>query len=481
MLKTLIMGFFMPAVTLIKGSKFDPSQVDYRDSVPVNMYGVLRDELGSSGYMYQLPGLTDLTTGSGVDRGAIYVTAEGLEGQYRVTGTDLVLEDGAGNLTVLGTIPGDEQAVLDFSFNNVMIVANLQLFYYNPTAGFREITSGVLNPISVAFVAQFVVLTDGARIYHSQILDEEAFPANNEAVAEFVPDKTLALKKNEDNELVAFGSRSTEHFVFNSAATSGFAFVPLDLKGTKLGIVGTRAVNELDGAWFTVGRRDETATSCYMYSAGTGQKIASREIEIVLKNLTQDELLTVTIDAITIDDVKLVFYHFPNETYLFNATIAQSQGVGNSWSKLTSDVSGGNYRARNFVLDPRSSEWVVGDKLGAKIGIFDRSVATHYGVIAEFLLFTAFLKLETLSIDNMEIEIIPGIVDAANDATVMVSRTDNGRTHGQEWTEEYGAQYDYDNRFIIRNFGYVRHWVGFKFRGASRSRMAFGLFTVEAS
>lgn len=473
----------MPAVSLIRGSKMEFEGVDYRDALATNMYAVIRPELQSAGYMYQMPGLTSYGAGLGIDRGGIWVSAPDFEGHYRVSGTNLIAIDDTGSVTVLGTVPGTEQVPMDFTFNNVILVADKKLYYYNPTDGFREISDGgnVGNPISVTFVAQFVVLTDGERIYHSQILDEESFPLANEAVAEFSPDKTLTVKKNEDNELVVPGQFSIEHFVFNSSATSGFAFIPLDRKATKLGISGTLAIDELEALWYLVGRREETAPSCYVYSAGTGKKIASREIEKVLEGFTDDELATTTVDGITLDKVALVFFHFPTSTYLFNASIAESQGVDNAWSLVKTGRGNENYRARNFVRDPRIGEWLVGDKTDATIGIFDKTVATQYGDIAEWLLFTPFLKLETLSIDSVEIETIPGIVGDIEDATVFVSRTDDGRTNGQEWTQLYGDRWEYNRRFYIRRFGYIRHWMGFKFRGASRNRMAFGLLNVDAS
>jgi len=472
----------MVAVTLIKGDKFDPSQVDYRDALAVNMYGVPDNVLNSAGYMYQMPGLTLHATGSGIDRGGIWCSAEGLEGHYRVSGTDLIVIDEYGLITVLGTVPGTGQCPMTFSFNNVILVAEKKLYYYNPTDGFRQITDGgnVGNPIDVIFVANFIVLTDGSRIYHSQILNEESFPIENEAVAEFEPDSTKALKKNEDNELVAFGQFSTEHFIFNAAPT-GFAFQPLDRKASKLGVSGVKSMDELESVWYTVGRREESAPSCYAYMGGTGKRIASREIEQVLKEYTDDELSTTTVECIVIDKIKLVFYHFPRSTYLYNATIAETQGLDNAWSIVKTGTRDDNYRARNFVRDPRIGKWIAGDKGRSNIGIFDESVSTQYGDIAEWLLFTPFLKAEALSIDKIEIETIPGIVGDIQDATVFISRTGNGRTYGQEWTQLYGDRWEYDQRFYVRRLGYVRNWVGFKFRGASRNRMAFGLMDLGAS
>lgn len=480
------MGFLMPVqpVTLIKGDSLDAGNVDYRDSVPVNMYAVPRSILGASGYMYQFAGLSDFASGRGVDRGGLWCSYRGLEGHYRVSGDKFISIDDNGGVAVLGTVSGTDQCTMTFTFNNIIILADRKLYYYNPTDGFRQITDGgnVGSPISVAFVAQFVVLTDGERIYHSQILNEESFPVENEAVAEFEPDDSLALRKNEDNELVVFGQFSIEHFIFN-AATSGFAFSPLDRKASKLGVAGSNAIGELNSEWFIVGRRYETAPSCYSYLGGSSRKIASRNIEQVLKEYSYDQLSATTVDCITIDKVELVLFHFPNETYLFNKSIADMAGVDSAWSLLKTDVNGdADYRARNFVRDPRiGGHWIVGDKLNGNIGLFDENESTQYGDIVEWLMFSPFLKFESLSINSIEVDTISGITGDIQDATVFVSNTEDGRTYGHEYTMLYGNQYDYNQRFIARALGYVRHWVGFKFRGASRNRMAFGLFTVDVS
>ena len=42
---------------------------------------------------------------------------------------------------------------------------------------------------------------------------------------------------------------------------------------------------------------------------------------------------------------------------------------------------------------------------------------------------------------------------------------------GKEESETYGAQKDYDKRLIYRRLGYVGDYVGFKLRGATKSRM----------
>lgn len=469
-------------ITLIKGDDFVNDTVDYRDAIPVNMYGINKQILGAAGYMHQMYGIDAFGTGHGIDRGGIWCAREGLEGHYRVSGDKFISVSPTGETTVLGTIEGTGQCAMAYSFNNVMIVGNLQLFYWNPTAGFREITNGIVGkPIDLAWVDGFTVLTNGMEIYHSSAADDEIFPADNESLPQFTPDEVAGLAKNEDDELVVFSNFSTQHYI-NTGASTGFIFENLPRKTSKVGILGTFCQAELEGIYYILGRRVETAPSCHMYSMGTATKIASREIELILKEYTDDELASTTIDAFTADKTEFVIYHFPRDTYMFNATVAKTHGPDNAWTKLKTGTTGDRaFRAKNMVRDPRTGEWLCGDINDSRLGLLSNATSTQYGEIAEWLLFTPYLMLERLSINRFEIQIIPGIVSPDEDATVFVSRTEDGRTYGQEWTELYGHAWNYNQRFIVRRFGYVRHWMGFKLRGASRSRMAFGLFTLDVS
>jgi len=486
------MGFLMPALTLIQGDTFDANTVDYRDALSVNMYAIPRDILGAQGYMQQIHGLTEFGNALSASNGALWCSAQGFEGHYRVQGSDFVSVDSSGSVTVLGSVSDTGQADMWFSFDNIAICRGGNLYYYNPTAGFRQITdnatigSVVGNPISGCYVSSIMFLTDGERIYHSQFDEfagqpaEEVFLVDAEAVPEFVPDYTYALRQAENDELIAFGSRSIEHYYLTGS--EGFAFSPLNQKASRLGVVGTHSMAVMKGNWYLVGRTQDSQPSVYIYRNGTHQKVGSREIEQILSKYTDDQLETITVDAVEQDDVEMIIFHLPDMTLMYNPTIAKGAGVKAAWSKLKTDVLGDDpYRAKDFVQDPRINQWIVGDRRDGILGIFDDSVATHYGDIAEWILFTPFIKAETLSIDEIEIETIAGIVGDIEDAKASVSVTQDGRMYGHEYFMNYGDRYDYNQRFIAYALGYVRHWIGFKFRGASRNRMAFGLFNVKVS
>jgi hypothetical protein len=173
------------------------------------------------------------------------------------------------------------------------------------------------------------------------------------------------------------------------------------------------------------------------------------------------------------DDVTFVLIHLPNETLCFNATIAQSFGKERAWSILKTDIEGDVvYRGINGIFDARIGKWLYGDKQNEVIGQLDNTVFTQYEAAVEWLLYTPFLKLDGASVDEIEIETIPGHT-STDDATVATSLTYNGVTYGNEWWNLYGEPSDYGQRFILRRLGYVSDWVGFKFRGATESRMSF--------
>ena len=464
----------------------ESGKVDYRDSLPVNMFAVPRNTLGAQGSMYQMYGIGHFANGFGIDRGGIWVFDGSLKGHYRVSGNKFISISESGSVTELGTIDGKEQCSITYSFNNVIIVGNKKLFYYNPTDGFRQITSdgNVGEPIDCVFLQGYVFLTDGKYVYHSKLIDEddkkgqEIFLPDDFAQPEFIPDEIFSIEKNASNELVIFGSNSVQH-QYNKG-TTGYAFASLISKNSPIGLLGTHCKTKLENAYYVLGRFNEGAPSCFIYSQGSYKKIASREIEKVLSRYTPDELAETTVESFSKDDVDLIIYHFPRESYMFNATISKVAGIGSSWTIIKSDTTGDTpYRARNIVLDPRNGKWVAGDKQGSNIGELSDTLSTHYDDIAEWMLFSPFIKINNQSIRKLEIETIPGIVDSTKDATVFVSKTENGRTYGSEFTQLYGDEWDYSQRFYVRRLGNIRNWVGFKFRGASRSRMAFGLLDIE--
>jgi hypothetical protein len=467
-------------IPLLKGDTVDDT-VDYRDRLPTNMTAILRQIKGAAGYMLQWFGLTKLFDGSGTSRGAKWISSSenSLTGHYRVQGTKFV-EITETEEQVLGDVGEGGQCSIFASFNNVAVVAGGKLYYYNRTAGFREITgSQVGNPIDGVWIDNVFVLTDGINVYHSNPLNEEEFLANDFTNPQFKPDAPLGVGVTEDNELVVYQRETTEFFV--NTGGDDFLFTRIPSKAVTMGVVGTHAKTFVKGQWIIISSRKSSAPSVHLVAGGREESVASREVEKVLKKYTSERLKLSTMDGFSIDAIDYVLLHLPGETLLFNLQAAKKFGPEYAWSILKTDVLGDRaYRAKDIVQDQVKNKWIVGDKRDGSIGYLDETKATHYDEIAEWLIYSPFLALDSLSIDSISLQTIPGF-SPDNDATIFVSRTEDGLSYGLERTVEYGKDQDYLKRWKVRRMGYVRNFTGFRFRGASRSRFNLAFFDVQAS
>ena len=462
-------------IPIIKGDRVS-SKIDYRDALPVNMYAVARDILGGNGYMLCYPGLTKIATGAGIDRGGFY--NDRFEEQYRVSGTNLIKVNTNGTTTTLGTIPGTKQASMSYSFNTQSVVVDGKMFLYDSTAGFREVTDTDLGaPLDIVWVDGYYFLTDGEFIYHTNLSDESEIDPLKFATSEFSPDKSIGLGLTQDDLVIVFNRYSMEYF--ENVATENFAFRRIRSRAQKIGIVATHAKCESGGKWYITGGRRDDSIGVHIITVGGAEKASTREIDKILKQYTEPQLSNMRMECRTEDDVTFILIHLPNETLCFNESIAKTLGKVNAWTILKTDVAGDNpYRGINGVFDARLGEWIYGDKLTGNIGKLDDSVFTHYDAVIEWLLYTPFVKLEAISIDEIELETIPGFA-GSDDATVAVSITYDGETYGKEWFQLYGHPNNRGQRFILRRLGYVRDWAGFKFRGATRARMSFAVLEIN--
>lgn len=462
-------------IPLIKGDIIS-KDTDYRDALAVNMYAVKRQILGASGYMICCPGLTSIATGNGVDRGAVY--NDRLSTQFRVSGDLFISVATDGTVTNLGTVTGTDQVTLQefYSFNTQAIIADGKMWLYSPSTGFNQVTDADIGvPIDGVWIDGYYFLTDGEYIYHTDLVTESSIDPLKFATAEFMPDRSLAVGKTQDNKVIVFGRYSIEYFV--NVATEDFAFQRVETRAQKIGIVATHAKTESMGSWFFVGSRKDESLGVYFLGVGQSTKVSSREIDKILAQYTEPELADIRMESRQEDDTSFVIIHLPNETLCLNASIMADSGKESSWSILKTGTGNQVYRGINGVFDANRGYWCYGDKNNTQIGKLDNTVFTQYGEAQEWYLYTPMVDLRTRSIDELEIETIPGnnIVD---DATLSFSITKDGQIWGSEWWSLYSLKNDYNKRYIQTRLGYVDSWVALRFRSVTTSRMAFSGLNV---
>lgn len=461
-------------ITLVRGDKVT-SETDYLDQLPENMYAVAKPMFGAAGYMIQHPGLSEYATAVGPDRGGVW--NERLQGHYRVSYSQFIIVNADGSTERFGNIPGTSQTSMPYSFNTQAVIGGGNFYLYDPVNGFRQVTDpDVLNPIDGVWIDGYYFLTDGEYLYHTEIADESQVSPLAFATAEFSPDPTLGLGKTADNKVIVFNRYTTEFFA--NVASTNFAFTRIQSRASNSGIVATHAKCELKENWYFCGGRKDADLGIHMLGVGASQQISTQSVDRILAKYTEQELADMSMESRIQDGLAFIYVHLPNETLMFNETIASTSGLANAWSIIKRGVGSQPWRGINGIFEPRLGKWVYGDKADRRLGILDPKVTTQYGEKCEWVLYTPFMYLEDMSVDSLNIETLPGH-SLERDATLFLSMTYDGMTYGKEYTALYGLPGNYNTRYIINRLGYVRNWAAFKLRGVSLVRMTFGRGYIE--
>jgi len=466
----------MPVATipLIKGTQKGKTGLatDYRDRLLVNMIAIPADDIEDRYYLRSHPGLVEFGQGISYDRGGRW--NDRFATHYRVSGGYLVEVSADGTVTPLGPVSGATQTSHTYSFNNHGVVAGGRFYLHNQIDGFRVFDDPDLGkPIDVCWIDGYFFFTDGESIYHTDITDETKIDPLQFAGAEFMPDSILGVMKDVDNQVIVFGRYTTEYFI--NRATDNFAFQRITQKGQKIGIVGTHAKCEMGAEIVILGSREREANAVYIIGLGNSTRISSREIDRVIQQYTDDELTNVILEPRSERGIQLLLIHLPEETLLFNASLAKAHGPLNAWSVL--ETGSLPWQAVNGVYDPRLSKYVYGDKRKALLGTLTDERSSVYGEHNESVFYSPLVAIEGASIDRIELDIAPGFTGGRT--SVAVSTTENGITFSRETFSLYGDQHNYSRRFIARALGYIRQDIGFKFRLVTDDVLVFSTLSLN--
>lgn len=460
-------------VNLIKGDRVD-SRVDYRDALPHNMLPVLRPVLGVAGYMWEQPGLASFATGVGNDRGGVY--NERQNSHFRQSSTTFIEVSQTGVVTNLGTVLGLEPVSMPYSFNTQAIIGGGDYYLYDTTNGFREITDPqVGNPIDGVWIAGVYMFTDGETLYRTDFNDEETIDPTRFITSEFSPDPTKGLGVTPDSKVIAFNRYTTEYLAINAAVDFGFTWIPS--RSTKYGLVATHAKCEIGGTWYFLGGPKEGSLSVYELVVGNAREIASRSVTQLLTAYNEDDLTNTVMESRLYEEYSQIILHLPNETLIYSIEVGQQLGKEWAWCELTSP-NNVQWRAIHGIFEPRVGSYIYGDKSTADIGQLDPTLATQYGDKIECRLQIPFVYLERASIDELEIETIPGFT-MTDDASVFFSMTYDGINFSQEELIQYGGPGEFGQRFMAYALGDVNNYFSYRLRWVSASRMAFSRATIR--
>lgn len=439
---------------------------DFRTKYPRNMEPVSLDSGISAGYLRPADGISALGTGPGVDRGGINWN----DVCYRVMGTKLVSIASDGTTTTLGDVGGSTQVTFDYSFDRLAIASNNNLFYWNGTTLTQVTDPDLGTVVDMIWVDGYFMTTDGEFLVVTELADPTQVNPLKYGSSEVDPDPVVALKKLR-NEPYAINRYTIE--MFQNVGGSLFPFQRIEGAQLQRGCVGTHACAVfLDRIAFIGGGRNE-AVSVWLGVNGVTEKIATREIDLILAGYTEDQLSLSILEERVTSGQQLLYIHLPDKTLAYNAAASQQIGA-QVWYTLDSSVAEGfTYRARNFVR--AYDKWLCGDPTTVNHGFLAENISSHYGSLVGWSFGTKIVYNEGRGAIFHELELISlsGRAALGDDPTIYTQYSADGETWSQERGIQAGKQGQRNKRLVWLQQGNMEHWRIQRFRGTSDAHMSF--------
>jgi hypothetical protein len=237
-----------------------------------------------------------------------------------------------------------------------------------------DLTSiGITNVVDAAFMAGYVMVTDGTNVYNSSLVNTAFFPSYFGS-AEYDPDGVSALYKL-NNQLYILGKNTTQ--TMSNTGGNNFPFTVQQSYTFDIGCVSRQTMCYFNRTLAWIGGGRNMPNGVWMLNGNAPAKISSAAVDYELSKLTAAQVAVVTLEAISYEDSEFLYVHLPDKTLLFDATATAGLGV-KFWTQLNSGAtSNAFYRARNFVRF--NGMWACGDLADNRVGYLDSGTGGHYG------------------------------------------------------------------------------------------------------
>lgn len=446
---------------------------DFERSYPLNLVPNVEETGISNGYLRSAPGIDNFATGKGKDGGGINWNGT----LYRVSGTKLVSVSDAGVVVTLGTVGGTGQASMAYSFNDLLVARNLNLFLYNPTDGFRQVTDVDLGDVlDVVWMDGYNITTDGTSIVVSELSDPTSVDPLKYGSSEADPDPIKGLGERR-GELIGFNRFTTEFFF--DAGTTGFPFQRNRGAQIDKGAVGTHAKCKFLETYAMVGSGRNEQPQVYLIGDGSAQPISTREIDRLLAALTDIELAAIVMEAREGAGAKELYIHLPDQTLVYSHLASQALEVP-AWYRLASGTDGaGAYRPRNFTLV--YGAWHCGDLTTSALGKLTDTHDLQFGEQAawQFDCQMVYSQGKGAVCHALELVGFYGRAAPGEEPRIFMRWTDDGVEFSQERSARSGFMGQRSLRVAWRRNGFFRQWRSFRFRGITGTCVSFSRLEAE--
>lgn len=389
---------------------------EWRQKYPVNMVPVPVPTGISDGYLRPAEGIVKQGDGFGTSRGGIVWNGK----LYRVLGSSFCEIDRDGVAAVIGNVGTGGAVQMAYSFDHLAIAAGGSLWLYGGEDLLKVTDPDLGTAKSVVWVDGYFMTTDGEFLVVTELNDPFAVNPLKYGSSEADPDPVVGLLKLR-NEVYAINRNTIE--VFSNVGGTGFPFARSEGAQVQRGGLSASACCVFQDAIAFIGGARNEGISIYLAGNGQSQRIATREIDLILGEYTEAELAGAKLSDRVYNGHAHLMVSLPRHTMVYDAAASQllQRAV---WFQLSSSMDGnGPWLADSVVR--AYDKWTVAHSVNGDTGYLTTDTLDHWGatVAWEFTLPVLYAEGRSAVIHTLEL--------------IALSGRDNGTV---------GTQYSFDGR-----------------------------------
>ena len=446
---------------------FTDNEPSLKANYPVNLMPVVQSTGVSEGYLRPAEGLFLTGNSSGVCRGGILWN----DVLYRVMGSKLVSIDSAGQSTVIGDVGGSTaQVSMDYSFDNLIVVSNNNLFYYDGTTLSQVVDVDLGVALDGIWVDGFTMTTDGEFLVVTDLNNPVSVNPLKYGSSEIDPDPIKAILKLR-NEPHALNRYTIE--VFDNVGGDYFPFQRVNGAQIPKGTVGTHACCIYQEMIAFVGGGRNEQPSIYVANNGQASRIATQAIDAILENFTETQLSQIKVETRNDRSSSFLYIHLPDRTLVYDGMASQAAGEP-VWAILSSGINTlSRYKAINFVY--AYNAWQCGDPTSSNVGYLTHSIGSHWGQVVTWEFGTKIIYNESRGaiFNQLELVALTGNVAQGTNPVISTSYSRDGQTWSLDKNITVGTIGDRLKRLVWFRQGSMREMRMQRFRGDSSAHVSF--------
>lgn len=451
---------------------FTDNNSDFRTSYPRNLIPVPKENGLSNGYLRPAEGIIQYAEISGVDRGGI--NWNGI--CYRVCGSKLVRINKDGTISDLGSVLGSGYCNFDYSFDYLAINSSPYLYLYSPEKGLKQVTDSDLGEVKdVVWIDGYFMSTDGEFLVVTELTDPFAVNPLKYGSSEADPDPINALFKLR-NEVYALNRYTIE--VFDNVGGENFPFSRIEGAMTTRGTLSACTCSVFMDTIAFLGSGKNEPISIYLNANGSSQKIATREIDQILREYSESILSECLVESRIVDGHQWLYIHLPDKTLVYDAAASQATNQ-QVWFFLCSGFGENQYLARNHVWC--YDQWIVGHPKQSKLGVLTTSSGEHWEENTEWEFSTSIIYNESHGaiFHQLELIVLAGRTLFGEDPKVCTQYSIDGIDWSNQKYISAGKTGQRDKRLVWFQQGHMNNWRIQRFTGTSESRLAIARLEVQ--